>query len=133
MAYWPIAPGKALWESKYYSRKPSRTREVFAAHYSLALNRDTIAEDNLCMQQQQAAMETGGKAFIQFGEQEIACSHFAAVWEAVSQIHSGRRTGRLPNNPGTGHWTPYPMADEIGYVWVSLNIIVSDGNPGHGQ
>jgi phenylpropionate dioxygenase-like ring-hydroxylating dioxygenase large terminal subunit len=84
MSYWPIAPGKALWESRYYFRASKSTRDVFAAHYSLALNRDTVVEDNLCLAQQQAAMHSGAKSFIQFGEQEICCTHFAAVWEATA-------------------------------------------------
>jgi phenylpropionate dioxygenase-like ring-hydroxylating dioxygenase large terminal subunit len=84
MSYWPIAPGKALWESKYYSRTPVSLREEFAAQYSLALNRDTVVEDNICLEKQQSAMQSGAKPYIQFGEQEIACSHFAAVWACVT-------------------------------------------------
>src|SRR3546814_8802152 len=85
MQYWPLAPGKAIWESRYYSRKPSNLREDFAAQYSLALNRDTVMEDNLCLEKQQVAMESGAKPFIQFGEQEVACRHFAAVWESIAE------------------------------------------------
>src|SRR3546814_1177785 len=88
MQYWPLAPGKAIWESRYYSRKPSNLREDFAAQYSLALNRDTVMEDNLCLEKQQVAMESGAKPFIQFGEQEVACRHFAAVWESRSEEHT---------------------------------------------
>src|SRR3546814_5095272 len=42
MQYWPLAPGKAKWERRYYSSKPSNMREDLAAQYSLALNRDTV-------------------------------------------------------------------------------------------
>src|SRR3546814_9837520 len=83
MQYWPLAPGKAIWESRYYSRKPSNLREDFAAQYSLALNRDTVMEDNLCLEKQQVAMESGAKPFIQFGEQEVARSE-----EHTSELQS---------------------------------------------
>jgi len=89
MQYWPIAPGKAIWESRYYSRSPRNLREDFAAQYSLALNRDTVGEDNICLAQQQRAMEAGVRPFIQFGEQEIACRHFAAVWEGAVTGNEG--------------------------------------------
>src|SRR3546814_15001619 len=116
MQYWPLAPGKAIWESRYYSRKPSNLREDFAAQYSLALNRDTVMEDNLCLEKQQVAMESGAKPFIQFGEQEVACRHFAAVWESIAedggtsveyQRSEERRVGKECVSPCSSRWSPY--------------------------
>lgn len=83
--FWPLEPGKTYWEAVYHFEKPSSLRAIFATQYSLALNRDTLMEDNLALVQQQEVMESGAKKIVQFGDQEIACKHLAAVSEAISQ------------------------------------------------
>lgn len=82
--FWPVAPGKTYWEAAYHFAPPSSLRAVFATQYSLALNRDTLMEDNLALVQQQEVMESGAKKIVQFGSNELVCKHLAAVSEAVS-------------------------------------------------
>jgi len=68
----------------YHFERPNSLRTVFATQYGLALNRDTLMEDNLALVQQQSVMASGAKKFAQFGEQEAMCKHLAAVSEAVA-------------------------------------------------
>jgi phenylpropionate dioxygenase-like ring-hydroxylating dioxygenase large terminal subunit len=82
--FWPLAPGKTHWEAVYHFEKPHSLRAIFATQYSLALNRDTLMEDNLALVQQQQVMESGAKPIVQFGEQETLCKHLAAVSQAVT-------------------------------------------------
>jgi phenylpropionate dioxygenase-like ring-hydroxylating dioxygenase large terminal subunit len=82
--FWPLAPGRTYWEAVYHFERPQSLRNQFAIQYSLALNRDTLMEDNLALVQQQKVMKGGGKKWVQFGEQEIMCKHMAAVSEAVT-------------------------------------------------
>ena len=82
--FWPIAANKTYWEAFYHFERPQSLRNEFAVQYSLALNRDTLMEDNLALVQQQEVMESGAKTIVQFGDQELLCKHLAAVSEAVS-------------------------------------------------
>jgi len=86
--FWPVAPNKCQWEAIYQFQKPKSLRQVFATQYSLALNRDTLMEDNLALVQQQEVMEGGAKTVVQFGDGEIVCKHLAAVSEAVANDQS---------------------------------------------
>ena len=86
--FWPIAANKCYWEAVYHFEQPQSLRNQMAVQYSLALNRDTLMEDNLALVQQQEVMESGAKKIVQFGGQELLCKHLAAVSEAVSNdIH----------------------------------------------
>ena len=85
--FWPLEPGKCYWEAVYHFEKPTSLRNQFAVQYSLALNRDTLMEDNLALMQQQEVMGSGAKQVVQFGDQEIVCKHQAAVSEAVIRSH----------------------------------------------
>lgn len=82
--FWPIAADKCYWEAVYHFERPQSLRNQFAVQYSLALNRDTLMEDNLALVQQQEVMESGAKTIVQFGEQEGLCRHLAAVSEAAA-------------------------------------------------
>lgn len=82
--FWPLAPDKCYWEAVYHFEQPKSLRNQMAVQYSLALNRDTLMEDNLALVQQQQVMESGAKKIVQFGEQELMCTHLAAVSEAAS-------------------------------------------------
>lgn len=82
--FWPIAADKCYWEAVYHFEKPQGLRNIFATQYSLALNRDTLMEDNLALVQQQKVMKSGAKKIVQFGEQELLCKHLAAVSEAAA-------------------------------------------------
>jgi phenylpropionate dioxygenase-like ring-hydroxylating dioxygenase large terminal subunit len=82
--FWPIAANKCYWEAVYHFERPQSLRNQFAVQYSLALNRDTLMEDNLALVQQQMVMESGAKKIVQFGEQEGLCKHLAAVSEAAA-------------------------------------------------
>jgi hypothetical protein len=81
--FWPLAPNKTYWEAVYSFERPVSLRQRFAIQCSLALNRDTLMEDNLALVQQQTVMESGAKRWVQFGEQEAMCKHLAAVNETV--------------------------------------------------
>ncbi|MDB5687066.1 MAG: hypothetical protein JWR77_1655, partial [Rhizorhabdus sp.] len=81
--FWPVAPGKTYWEAVYHFERPLSLRNQMSIQYSLALNRDTLMEDNLALVQQQQIMLSGAKKWVQFGDQEIICKHLAAVSEAV--------------------------------------------------
>lgn len=96
--FWPIAPDKCYWEAVYHFERPQSLRNQFAVQYSLALNRDTLMEDNLALVQQQEVMESGAKKIVQFGEQEALCKHLAAVSEAAANDAEAtrRRTVALP-------------------------------------
>ena len=83
--FWPVAANKTYWEAVYHFEQPKSLRTVFATQYSLSLNRDTLMEDNLANMQQQQIMESGARPFAQFGDQEIACVHMAAVSHAVTE------------------------------------------------
>jgi phenylpropionate dioxygenase-like ring-hydroxylating dioxygenase large terminal subunit len=82
--FWPLASNKCYWEAVYHFEKPKSLRNQMAVQYGLALNRDTLMEDNLALVQQQQVMESGAKQIAQFGEQELMCVHLAAVSEAVT-------------------------------------------------
>src|SRR3546814_2464781 len=64
--FWPIAPNKCYWEAVYHFERPQSLRNQMAVQYSLALNRDTLMEDNLDLVQQQKVMESGelGRAHV---------------------------------------------------------------------
>jgi phenylpropionate dioxygenase-like ring-hydroxylating dioxygenase large terminal subunit len=81
---WPVTAETCIWEARYYFRKPSTRRERFGTEGTLAFNRDTLVEDVLCSEMQQAMMRSGGREFVQFGENEFVLRHEAAVWEAVA-------------------------------------------------
>jgi phenylpropionate dioxygenase-like ring-hydroxylating dioxygenase large terminal subunit len=87
--FWPLAPNKTYWEAVYHFERPTSLRNQFAIQYSLALNRDTLMEDNLALVQQQEVMESGAKKWVQFGTQEILCKHLAAVSEAIASSQWG--------------------------------------------
>jgi phenylpropionate dioxygenase-like ring-hydroxylating dioxygenase large terminal subunit len=82
--FWPLASNKTYWEAVYHFERPLSLRNQMAVQYSLALNRDTLMEDNLALVQQQQVMESGAKKIVQFGDQELMCKHLAAVSEAVA-------------------------------------------------
>lgn len=82
--FWPVAPDKCYWEAVYHFEQPKSLRNIMAVQYSLALNRDTLMEDNLALVQQQEVMESGAKKIVQFGAQEAMCKHLAAVSEAAA-------------------------------------------------
>jgi hypothetical protein len=83
--YWPLTKGRALWRTTFFYKQPQSLREKFAINHAVALQRDIFAEDNLCFQKQQAMLESGGKPFIQFGEQEILCRHLVAVISGIAK------------------------------------------------
>ena len=87
--FWPLAPNRCYWEAVYHFERPLKARNQFAVQYSLALNRDTLMEDNLALVQQQQVMESGARKVVQFGDQEMLCKHLAAVSEAVTKDFSG--------------------------------------------
>jgi phenylpropionate dioxygenase-like ring-hydroxylating dioxygenase large terminal subunit len=84
MHYWPISVDSFRWESHYhFAKAPKSWSERFALEGSIALNRDISSEDTACTQQQQLAMASGARSFLQFGAYELLCRHEAAVWEAI--------------------------------------------------
>ena len=84
MHYWPISVDSFRWESHYhFAKAPKSWSERFALEGSIALNRDISSEDTACTQQQQLAMASGARYFLQFGAYELLCRHEAAVWEAI--------------------------------------------------
>ena len=85
--FWPISADKCYWEAVYHFERPQSLRNRMAVQYSLALNRDTLMEDNLALVQQQSVMKSGAKKIVQFGEQEMLCKHLAAVSEAAANDH----------------------------------------------
>jgi phenylpropionate dioxygenase-like ring-hydroxylating dioxygenase large terminal subunit len=91
--FWPLESGKCYWEAIYHFERPASLRNQFAIQYSLALNRDTLMEDNLALVQQQQVMESGAKKWVQFGDQEIMCKHLAAVSEAITNDVGNDITG----------------------------------------
>jgi phenylpropionate dioxygenase-like ring-hydroxylating dioxygenase large terminal subunit len=96
--FWPLAPGKTYWEAVYHFERPTSLRNQFAIQYSLALNRDTLMEDNLALVQQQEVMESGARKLVQFGTQEILCKHLAAVSEAIASASWGSTAAAQPSN-----------------------------------
>jgi phenylpropionate dioxygenase-like ring-hydroxylating dioxygenase large terminal subunit len=80
---WPISVDSSVWEATYYFREPASRQEQAAAEATVAFNRDTLSEDNICTVHQQAALASGGKSHIYMGENEMSCRHEAAVIEAV--------------------------------------------------
>jgi phenylpropionate dioxygenase-like ring-hydroxylating dioxygenase large terminal subunit len=81
---WPVTAETCIWEARYYFREPRTRRERFGTEGALAFNRDTLLEDVVCCEKQQEMMRSGGRAFIQFGENEYILRHEAAVWQAVA-------------------------------------------------
>jgi phenylpropionate dioxygenase-like ring-hydroxylating dioxygenase large terminal subunit len=98
--FWPLAPDRTAWEAVYYYRTPDTHKLVFGQEYSLAFNRDTLAEDNGSTALQQASLKSGAISVVQFGEQEMMCRHLEAVIEAVLQ-HGMRptRSGEATRSP----------------------------------
>jgi len=82
--FWPVAADQTYWEAVYHFERPASLRNQMAVQYSLAFNRDTLMEDNLALVEQQEVMESGAKRVVQFGEQELMCTHLAAISEAAA-------------------------------------------------
>lgn len=80
---WPLTEDTGIWEARYYFQAPATRRERMGTEYSLLFNRDTLMEDVICAEQQQAMLASGARDHIQFGEIEYVLRHEAAVWEAV--------------------------------------------------
>jgi phenylpropionate dioxygenase-like ring-hydroxylating dioxygenase large terminal subunit len=83
LRYWPVAPGRTLFEGVNRFEEPRSLRSRFGVTYSFALNRDVLMEDNVAMMQQQQVMASGGKTWCRYGEQELLCKHLAAVTQAA--------------------------------------------------
>ena len=81
--FWPISETETDWEARYYFTAPTSLRQEFAQHYTVAFNRDTLMEDNSSCARQQRALGSGAIDTIQFGDQETACRHSAAVIKAA--------------------------------------------------
>lgn len=87
--FWPISENETDWQARYYYYEPVSLRQEFAQHYATAFNRDTLVEDNNACTRQQNSMKSGAIDHIQFGMQEMACRHSAAVVKtAIDQLHS---------------------------------------------
>ena len=91
-SYWPITRERALWRSTFYFRTPQSRAEEFSIQAAMALSRDIFAEDNSCFQKQQAALQSGAKSHIQFGESEIMLRHQIAVIQAIADHRNGHDT-----------------------------------------
>ncbi len=95
--YWPIEPGKYLWEARmYYRNAPRSRREEFGIHGTAAFNRDISTEDATCIESQQVAFASGAKPYIQFGESELLCRHQAALIEAYVNDRAARANSGSP-------------------------------------
>jgi len=81
--FWPVTPDQTDWEAIYFFRRPASLRERLALEYFIAFNRDTLLEDMVATRAQQSAMRSGAVTTINFGEQEAACRHIAAVINAA--------------------------------------------------
>lgn len=81
--FWPVSADVTDWESQYYFTPPRNLRQDFAQNYTMAFNRDTLIEDNNACSRQQSVLKSGAVDFIQFGTQEMACRHNAAVVQAA--------------------------------------------------
>lgn len=81
--FWPVSADETDWEAHYYFTPPASLRQAFAQHYTMAFNRDTLVEDNNACTRQQTVMKSGAIDVIQFGMQEMACRHNAAVVQAA--------------------------------------------------
>lgn len=81
--YYPVAPGKCIWEYVGYYNEASSLREQFALESTLAFNRDTLMEDNFAVEEQQVSIESGAYTTLRFGKVEMLLRHAAAVMEAV--------------------------------------------------
>jgi len=86
--FWPLAADRTYWEGVWHFERPKSLRAVFAMEYALALNRDTLMEDNLALVQQQEVLASGAKKVAQFGEEEALCKHLAAVFEAATMARA---------------------------------------------
>ncbi len=82
--FWPVAPDRTQWEAVYHFERPETLRSRMAVQFSLAFNRDTLMEDNLALVQQQQVLRGGVREWAQFGDQEILCTHLAAVSESAT-------------------------------------------------
>lgn len=80
---WPLTEDTGIWEARYYFQAPTTRKERFGLEYSLQFNRDTLMEDVICAEQQQATLASGAREFIQLGELEYILRHEAAVWHSV--------------------------------------------------
>jgi phenylpropionate dioxygenase-like ring-hydroxylating dioxygenase large terminal subunit len=94
-SYWPLTKDTSLWRTTFYFKKPRTCREQFALTAGVVLNRDIFAEDNSCFQKQQKMLESGGKPFIQFGEQEILLRHLVAVLSGIEGQTRVRHNTRI--------------------------------------
>lgn len=81
--YVPVAPGKCRWEYVGYYKQPKSLREEFAIEYAVALNRDTLMEDNFAVERQQQVMSPDIHPVLFFGDGEVVIRHLCAVMEAA--------------------------------------------------
>ncbi|MGI4792736.1 MAG: aromatic ring-hydroxylating oxygenase subunit alpha, partial [Janthinobacterium lividum] len=84
--YFPVAPGKCRWEYVGYYKEPTSLREEFAIEYAVALNRDTLMEDNFAVEKQQQVMSPEIHPTMYYGDGEVLCRHMAAVMESALRV-----------------------------------------------
>lgn len=81
--FWPISEGRMLTEVRNYSRHaPRNLREEFALANTLAATRDVVVEDMAMSRLQQIGLESGGKTYQNFGENEPLLRMFTRDYEA---------------------------------------------------
>ncbi len=73
--FWPMGPGKTLWEGKYYLAEPKNNSQRWALEFAQCLQRNAWLEDTGTMEDTQIAMESGAKKFMHLQDEEILIRH----------------------------------------------------------
>lgn len=88
--YWPVTVDTTRWTARWYFRKPTSRRELFAVMCSGIQYRDIQTEDNFGVRGQMQGLETGAFDHINLGFAEIGLRHHHAVMTAaVEQRRNG--------------------------------------------
>ncbi|MEC9358140.1 MAG: aromatic ring-hydroxylating dioxygenase subunit alpha [Pseudomonadota bacterium] len=83
--FWPLGPGRHLWESRYYFMPPKSLREEFGIAQAIAFTRDVLMEDFIAVERQQKSLESGALTHLRFSDQEMMPRHQAAVLAAIEK------------------------------------------------
>lgn len=83
LTFWPLSHNRMRADIRLYSRqRPTTRREEFASAHILASTRDIVTEDLAMSRIQQIGLESGGKKYQHFGENEPVLRLFMRAYEA---------------------------------------------------
>jgi phenylpropionate dioxygenase-like ring-hydroxylating dioxygenase large terminal subunit len=88
----PVAPNRYAWEGRMYFKRARNFTERFVQEFWVARNKETLKEDMILLETQQAAIETGVRKSMIFGDQEVALRYLSETINRWLHGPAARRT-----------------------------------------